>query len=81
MTDGNSQPNRTERKFPFRFETLCRLHSVTFRSAEKGNCVKAECCFTRRATPRVMTASSLGPNEPAVTAANFQSLLRREDSF
>uniref|UniRef100_A0A915KB65 Uncharacterized protein n=1 Tax=Romanomermis culicivorax TaxID=13658 RepID=A0A915KB65_ROMCU len=38
VTDGNPQPNRTERKFPFRSVTLCRLHSIPFRSAEKGEC-------------------------------------------
>uniref|UniRef100_A0A915J4F8 Uncharacterized protein n=1 Tax=Romanomermis culicivorax TaxID=13658 RepID=A0A915J4F8_ROMCU len=31
MTDGNLQQNPTERKFPFRSVTLCRLHSVPFR--------------------------------------------------
>uniref|UniRef100_A0A915J3D1 Uncharacterized protein n=1 Tax=Romanomermis culicivorax TaxID=13658 RepID=A0A915J3D1_ROMCU len=31
-TNGNLQPNRTERKFPFRSVTLCRLHPVPFRS-------------------------------------------------
>uniref|UniRef100_A0A915KQP9 Uncharacterized protein n=1 Tax=Romanomermis culicivorax TaxID=13658 RepID=A0A915KQP9_ROMCU len=36
MTDGNLQPNRTERKFLFRSEMLCRLHSVPFGSAEKS---------------------------------------------
>uniref|UniRef100_A0A915JWW5 Uncharacterized protein n=1 Tax=Romanomermis culicivorax TaxID=13658 RepID=A0A915JWW5_ROMCU len=30
-TDGNLQPNRTERKFPFGSVMLCRLHSVPFR--------------------------------------------------
>uniref|UniRef100_A0A915L4I3 Uncharacterized protein n=1 Tax=Romanomermis culicivorax TaxID=13658 RepID=A0A915L4I3_ROMCU len=28
MTDGNLQPNRTQRKFLFRSVTLCRLYSV-----------------------------------------------------
>uniref|UniRef100_A0A915JWE6 SAM domain-containing protein n=1 Tax=Romanomermis culicivorax TaxID=13658 RepID=A0A915JWE6_ROMCU len=36
MTDGNLLSNRMERKFPFRLVTLCRLHSVPFRFAEKG---------------------------------------------
>uniref|UniRef100_A0A915J9C9 Uncharacterized protein n=1 Tax=Romanomermis culicivorax TaxID=13658 RepID=A0A915J9C9_ROMCU len=36
MTDSNLQPNRTEQKFPFPSVTLCRLHSVPFRSAEKA---------------------------------------------
>uniref|UniRef100_A0A915JZZ4 Uncharacterized protein n=1 Tax=Romanomermis culicivorax TaxID=13658 RepID=A0A915JZZ4_ROMCU len=31
MTDGNLQPNRTERKFLFPSVTLCRLRSVPFR--------------------------------------------------
>uniref|UniRef100_A0A915KMD1 Uncharacterized protein n=1 Tax=Romanomermis culicivorax TaxID=13658 RepID=A0A915KMD1_ROMCU len=37
MTDSNLQPNRTEQKFPFPSVTLCRLHSVPFRSAEKAS--------------------------------------------
>uniref|UniRef100_A0A915IFI7 Uncharacterized protein n=1 Tax=Romanomermis culicivorax TaxID=13658 RepID=A0A915IFI7_ROMCU len=46
MTDSNLQPNQTERKFPFRLVTLCRLHSVPFRQKRQslfGHCQKLEC--------------------------------------
>uniref|UniRef100_A0A915KCL5 Uncharacterized protein n=1 Tax=Romanomermis culicivorax TaxID=13658 RepID=A0A915KCL5_ROMCU len=47
MTDGDLEPNPTERKFPFRLVTLCRLPSIPFhRKRQMSQQTREQLCST-----------------------------------